>query len=192
MGCLYMPAAYAFETKLAAAGLLPRETHPVFRVKFNFIDHMRSSQTLIRLPQYLHETFGAAEMQAAEFAEACPERIAAARRDLDKAQTEEGRERLAARLFPDDVRRRQEMATRRAELGRNAETRSQAGALWQEIKTLDQSLLKRQIDWTVRQLRVRDLEFADSRGALLPWSIALGGEPFYQQLLAATKIYAEN
>ena len=52
------------------------------------------------------------------------------------------------------------------------------------------------LDLTLRQIardwQVRELDCWDSRGALLPWAIALGGQDFYDGLLRRAEIYEEG
>ncbi len=43
-----------------------------------------------------------------------------------------------------------------------------------------------------RDWQLRRLDYWDSRGALLPWAIALGGKDFYDSLIARAEIYQEG
>jgi len=192
MGSLYMPAAHAFERKLREAGLLQRETFPLHRVKFDFIDRWRGCRTIVRLPEYLHRAFGGAEMQAAEFAEEAPRRVAEAGRRLETMRTAAGRQRQRGELFGAELERRQALEARRRELARAPATRPQAGRIWDEVKELDRDLLSREVEWLVQELRVADLEYWNSRGALAPWSVALGGEALYERVLSEAQVYPES
>ena len=61
----------------------------------------------------------------------------------------------------------------------------------QEIKALQQQLLRATVDQIDRDGQVSQLDYYDSRGALLPWCVGLGGEEFYSRLLASARIYEE-
>jgi hypothetical protein len=55
-----------------------------------------------------------------------------------------------------------------------------------QVRLLDQALRRIARDW-----QARDIDYWDSRGALLPWSIALGGREFYGDLIARAEVYEE-
>ena len=81
--------------------------------------------------------------------------------------------------------------SRQRELARDPKTRSQASEVWKDIKQLRTKQLVQLMDAIVDALHVANIEYWDSRGALLPWSIALGGQAFYENLLESAEIYAE-
>jgi hypothetical protein len=37
-----------------------------------------------------------------------------------------------------------------------------------------------------------ELDYWDSRGAIRPWAIALGGQSFYEDLVENAEVYQEN
>ena len=63
--------------------------------------------------------------------------------------------------------------------------------LWDKEKALQLDLLDRTLRQIARDWQLRDLDYWDSRGALLPWAVALGGQTFYDSLVAEADIYAE-
>ena len=191
-GSPYMPAAHAFESKMRASGMLPWDVLPVYRIRFRFIEHWRSCTTTIRLPEYLCEAFGTAELPADRLAEALPDVVAKARAALDAAQTTSGRERLLETAHPEAYERRRTLEQRRRELARTPQGRREASGLWKQVKVLDRELLQRYVDTIVRHVRVAELDYYDSRGALLPWAVALGGEAFYGSLLDGAEINPEH
>ena len=65
-------------------------------------------------------------------------------------------------------------------------------AIWKESKALQVELLGRALRQIARDWQVRELDCWDSRGALLPWAIALGGKDFYNSLVAQAEIYQEG
>ena len=60
-------------------------------------------------------------------------------------------------------------------------------ALPVQAELLDRTI--RQID---RDTQVAELDYYDSRGAILPWCIALGGETFYNEVIARAEISEEH
>ncbi len=68
-----------------------------------------------------------------------------------------------------------------------------------EIREVWKSIKRRQVevlDGTVRQIaidwQVSDVDYWDSRGAPLPWCVALGGEAFYNEVIKQAEIYEET
>ena len=64
-------------------------------------------------------------------------------------------------------------------------------ALWPRTRELQVGLLERLVQQIDTDWQVRELDYFDSRGALLPWCVGLGGEEFYSRLLASARIYEE-
>ncbi len=191
-GSLYMPAAYRFEQKLRAAGLLPWPVQPVLRVRFNFLRQWNRCPTLIRLPAALRGAFSQDELPASRLAEELPTVLARAERELAEMQTREGRERLTAVLWPREAVRSAELDARRRELARTPEGRPAAAQLWDEKNAIDRELVRGLFERALQCFHLRNLDYWDSRGALLPWSLALGGPEFYERLLAEAEIGEET
>ena len=192
MGSLYMPAAWVFERRLRNAGLLPWPAYPVLRARFRFLERLRSVHTRIRLPGYLRDAAGADILSAAEFAVRLPKLQAAAEAELVQAMTSTGRDALRAAAFPERAWRIRELDARRRELARDPATRAEAGVLWDRQKAEETRLLEAQVERLLRHLHVRNAGYWDSRGALLPWAVALGGNGFYDALLDGAEITEEN
>lgn len=192
LGSLYMPAARAFEAKLRAAGLVAWPVRPVLRVRFRFLERLHGCPTLIRLPEWLRGGgFSADELPAARFADELPEVLRRAAADLELLRTPQGREAALRRLLPAESGRAEELERRRRELARDPATRAQAGAVWDELRGLETKRLTALAEFAHRLLHVCNLTYWDSRGALLPWSIALGGPAFYDRLLAEAEFIEE-
>lgn len=190
-GSQYMPTARRFEALLTSA-MSPRPSvQPVWRVSTNFPQQLRGCRTRIRLPEYLSSAFGATELRADEVAERFCDVRNQALRQLEQARDDEGRQALLREWAPEWTERRDALNARRRELGRNPETRSQASELWDEVKELDTRILRVLAERVVETLHVSRIDFWDSRGALLPWAVALGGEKLYNQIVSQTKITAE-
>ncbi len=191
-GSLYMPAAFALERRLRAAGLLTAPAHPVLRVRFRFLDRWLGCPTLLRLPEWLGPFFSAPELTADAFAREFPVAKRNAQQDLDALRTPQGRETVLRRLLPEASARAADLETRRRELARDPATRAAAGQLWDELRPLDRERTRTLAEHALRCLHLPGLDYWDSRGALLPWSIALGGEAFYDHLLTAAELTEET
>ncbi len=192
LGSLYMPAARAFERRLRAARLLPWPAHPVLRVRFHFLEQLKHIRTRIRLPEYLRDAAGAEILPADEFAARLPELRANAAAELEQAMTSVGRDTLRDAAFPEHAWRIRELDTRRRELARDPATRPEAAALWDQQKVEETRLLESMVGRLLRNLHVLNAGYWDSRGALLPWAVALGGRAFYDKLLDEAEITEEN
>ncbi|MBM4034023.1 MAG: hypothetical protein FJ291_19905 [Planctomycetes bacterium] len=191
-GSLYMPAAHRLAAKLAANGLLPGELKPVVRVRFRLLDRMRDLDTVIRLPGHLADAFGRSEVPARELAANWAAVAAEAARSLADLRDDASRQRWQAERFPDLTRRIADLEARRREMAQSSCTPEQMSAIWKEIKGLQVQLLDLTLRRIARDWQVRELDYWDSRGALLPWSIALGGRGFYNSLVAEAEVYEEG
>ncbi|MFW6367176.1 MAG: hypothetical protein ACOC0L_00770 [bacterium] len=191
-GSQYMPTARRFEALLTSAMSPTPSVQPVWRVSAGFPQQLRECRTRIRLPEYLHSAFGATELRADELAERFCDVRNQALRQLDQARDDEGRQTLLHEWAPEWTERRDALNARRRELGRNPETRAQASELWDEIKELDTRILRVLAERVAETLHVSRIDFWDSRGALLPWAVALGGEKLYNQVVTQADISAED
>jgi len=191
-GSLYMPAAHRFESKLRAAGILEVDACPIRRMRFRFLDRLRGIDTIIHLPPYLQRATGEAELSAAAFAEHVPTLVNRASTRLESTRSDDGRKQVGATLSPNEYKEMSDLEPRRRELARDPACRQQAGALWNRVKELQTIILQRLVDQLVDDFSVAGLDYWDSRGALLPASIGLGGKEFYEKLLDAAECYDEG
>ncbi len=190
-GSLYMPAARTLEKKLVQIRGSLDPLHPVIRVRLHFFDHWAACSTVVRAPAFLHDVFPAVELPAREFAEVLRYAGVEAREALSALRSDATRTERFARLFEREFREREELETRRRNLARNPETRSEAKQLWGTIKQMDRGLLQKQVEWILSRIHLLNLEYYDSRGALLPWCVALGGDAFYRRVVENAEIYIE-
>ena len=132
-------------------------------------------------------------MRADRFAAAWRDVAGQARQRLDGFRTDAGRQfwqrgqcaDLAGRIATIDARRR--------ELAQAPATpHEQMRAISRQVKDLRAELLDR----TLRQIAVdhqcSELDYWDSRGAIMPWSIALGGEEFYNHVISSARIEPDS
>jgi hypothetical protein len=191
-GSMYMPAAFALQKMLQDQHLLDEPVQPVVRVRLHFLDRLSSLDTTICLPPHLRPYFGRDEIPARELG-----------RNWQALQ-QEATQRLAK--FRDAGYRpwwqRQAMPDLAAEIDRlDAQRRSLAAAdskapalrqLWKQVGPLK----VRQLETMVRQIsldwQMSQIDYWDSRGALWPWSVALGGEAFYRDLIGKAEIYEQQ
>ena len=55
---------------------------------------------------------------------------------------------------------------------------------------MDRDLAEAQAEWALQLNRILDVRYYDSRGALLPWCLGLGGEACYRQLVDQAELVA--
>jgi len=190
-GSLYMPAADRLVEKLAANGLLPGEVQPVVRVRFHLLDRLKSLDTIIRLPDHLAPYFGKSEIPAKELSENYASLAQEAARRLERLRDPSQRRKWQEEHFPELSGEIAQLENRRRELAQADTTPEQMSEIWQHSKALQLELLDQSVRQIARDYQLRDIDYWDSRGALLPWSIALGGKEFYDHLIADAEIYEE-
>lgn len=191
-GSAYMPAAYAFERMLRKAGLY-KTSFPVLRVRFRFLERLKSLNNVIRPPAYLRDLLGTQETyKAMDLAECILDRQAEAENTLEKLSTKEGREELFGKHYAVELNTLRELDSRRRQLSVSESGRMESALIWDRMKEEERMLLGRQLDWVLGLIRLRDLIFFDSRGAIKPWSLSLGGEELYGEVLNRAEIYKED
>ena len=190
-GSVYMPVVARAATELVAAGLLEPRFHPIVRVRFHLLDRMRDLDTPILLPPHLAQSFGREEISARHLATNYADLAAEANQRLTDLASEEGRRRWQQRRFPEALAEIDALDARRRQLARRDPKSPEIRELWRRTKTLQTGLLEAMVRQIAIDVQARDIDYWDSRGALLPWSIALGGEEFYESLLARAEVYRE-
>jgi len=191
-GSVYMPAAHRLAAKLAANGLLPGQLQPIIRVRFRLLDHLKGLDTVIRLPGYLEPCFGKNEVPARELGEKHAALAQEAAQRLERIRDAEARKAWQKEAFPDLTGQIEGLERRRREMAASDVTPEQMSEIWKRIKAIQLDLLDRTVRQIARDLHVRELDYWDSRGAVLPWSIALGGREFYDRVIADAEICEER
>jgi len=191
-GSVYMPGARRLAASLRDAGLLSLPDWPVFRVRFGFLDALRTLAVPVRLPAYLHPFLPAPEISARELAEAVPPLVERAQEELRALTDEAGREQVFRRHLPALAEELADKEGRQRAAARDPATRPLASRLWDEVKALRRQRTRWLLDRAVGLLHAGDTGYFDSRGALLPWSLALGGRPFYEQVLGQARLYRDG
>ncbi|MBQ6470358.1 MAG: hypothetical protein IJJ33_00110, partial [Victivallales bacterium] len=188
LGSLYMPTAYELARRLMDSGVaIP---HPVLRVRFRFLERWQGVSAIVRLPKDLADCVGVSEGPAGQLAPLLLHAMREAGDALHDLAEPSLRPTMLARRFQAELAEIHALqeAKRMAATQGNPDYRG----ILARIKSADRKLADAQVAWIASLVRLRDLTFFDSRGALLPWALALGGEPFYQQVLAQAEISEEQ
>ncbi len=190
-GSLYMPAAQHLERKLANAGLLPAAVEPLVRVRFHLLDRMRDLDTPVALPDHLADALGRDVVPARVIGESWAELQAQARARLEQFRDAEARSAWQRREYPQKTRRIEELDVRRRRLAETDPKGEDIRRLSKEHKALEIDLLDRTVRRIHHDVQLSEIDYWDSRGALIPWAVALGGEDFYNRLVTEAEVYAE-
>jgi len=192
-GSLYLPAAHLLAKKLAApvGPGLPGPLRPLVRVRLRLLERMRSLDTTIRLPAHLASAFGTEQVTAKTFADNHVALAGDAARRLASFKDPTSRDAWQRRAFAELFDEIDQLDGRRRQLARENPKSPEIRDVWKSIKRRQVEIL----DGTVRQIaidwQVSDVDYWDSRGAPLPWCIALGGEAFYNEVIEQAEIYEE-
>jgi hypothetical protein len=187
-----MPAAHALARKLAAAGMLDGPVRPVVRVRLRLLDRLAALDVPIRLPAYLSEAFGKAVIPCWKLA-ACWREIA----DAAAARLESFREDDARRQWQQsEMPRLHEELTgldaRKRDLARRNPKDPELREIWKRIRELQTSVLDRTVRRIDADCQLAALEYYDTRGAALPWCVALAGEGFYNEVIEKAELREEG
>ncbi len=192
MGSLYMPAAHRLGELLGQHGLLTGPVAPVVRVHLGLLDHMRGVDTRIRLPDHLAAAMGRQEATADELGHNWRDLQDQARNRLDALADDEKRLAWQEDHLPELTGRIEQIQARRIEIVREDPKAAQARQLWARQRDLQSELLDRTLEQIARDTQTAELETWDSRGAILPWSIALGGKELYDAIIDQAELIEET
>jgi len=190
-GSVYVPAAHALTRKLAAGKLLDPPSCPILRVRLRLLDRLGELDTPIRLPDYLSEATNRDEVSSRELARSWRDWTIQAAGRLEMFRDPAGRQvwqRQACRDLLDQIDR---LDARRRDLARVDPKSNEVRELSHRSRTLQGQLLDRTFRQVVRDWQVCQLDYWDSRGAILPWAHAAGGEPFVKHVLDQAEISEE-
>ncbi len=190
-GSTYMPAAHRLAEKLARHDLLGGRLHPIVRVRFRLLDRLGALPTRIRLPGHLAPYFGAEEVPAAALAEHHASAAADADERLESFRDDAARRRWQERSFPKLTRAIADLDRRRRDLAARPHTPEEIRGLWKQAKALQVELLEKTLRQIAGDFQVRQLDYWDSRGAIWPWCVALGGRDFYNKVIQEAEVYDE-
>jgi len=191
-GSLYMPAAHLFARKLAAGGLLAGELKPVVRVRLRLLDRLRSLDTPIRLPAHLAAALGDEEVPARKLGENYAAVAAEARHRLKAFEDPASRDRWQKENFAGIAAEIDSLDARRRKLAAGDPKAPELRDIWKRLRRLQTDLLDRTVRQIDRDTQVAEIDYYDSRGAILPWCLALGGEAFYNEVIDQAEVYEED
>ena len=191
-GSAYLPAAHRLARKLAAECLLAGRLQPLLRVRFGLLDRMKGLDTTVRLPGHLAACFGREEIPARMLGENHAALAEQASQRLEAFKDPAARRKWQQETMPKRFEEISLLDQRRREIAQRDPKAPEIRAVWKRIKTTRAEILARTLRQIAADWHVRDLDYWDSRGALLPWCIALGGETFYNKVVQEAEIYEET
>lgn len=191
-GSLYMPAAYRLEALLDQAGWLTEDVKPVCRVRLHLLDRLADVESTIALPAYLAAEMGCdtvpAKRLAAEYADI--QQAAADRLDAFKDDT--AREAWQAERFATEHAQIEKLQQTKREIAQENPKDPRVRDLWKHEREIHDKLLAETLKRIHADIQLSQLDFYDSRGAILPWCIALGGEALYNRIIEQAELYDET
>jgi len=191
-GSPYMGAAHHFVRLLRRRNLLAEgELAPVIRVRFGLLERLRELDTIIRLPPHLAAAMGREEVPARILGEAAADLQSQAARRLESLRSPRGRADWQQQAQPPLLDEIAALDTRRRELARRDPKSVAIRQVGREMKTLQVHLLSALVEQIDRDWQLARLDYYDSRGALLPWCVGLGGMEFYERVIASARTYEE-
>jgi len=192
LGSSYMPAAHRFAALLREHDLLPGSLAPLLRVRLRLLDHLGQLESTIRLPPYLAGQLGADEIPARRLGREYRDVIRAAEARLADLADDARRAAWLHTAFPRQTREIEELESQKRRLAQCNPHDPRTHELWKQVKALQTERLAGLLRQVVVDVQTSHLEFWDSRGAILPWSIALGGREFYRRLIREAEITEET
>jgi hypothetical protein len=191
-GSLYMPAADRLASKLTQADLLPGELQPVVRVRLGFLDALKTIETPIRLPKYLQAAMGSEVIPASDLGRLWRGLIDEARQRLEIFQSPQGPDQWRRQTCSDELDQLDQLDKKRRELAQTDPKGAEIRNLSKQAKQISSHMLEVQLLQIANDLHTVELDYWDSRGAIWPWSVALGGQEFYSRLIANAEIHVET
>jgi len=190
-GSLYMPAANRLAEKLTAAGLMPGELQPIVRVRLGFLDALEAIETPIRLPEYLKRAMDTDVVPASRLGGEWRGLVADARERLEAFRTADGRRQWQERTCGALLEEMNQLDAARRDLARTDPKGPEIRALSKRTRQLGTRITEAAVEQIAGDLHTVELDYWDSRGAVWPWAVALGGDDFYNDLIANARIYTE-
>ena len=155
------------------------------------LDRLGELDTPIRLPAYLANAMGSEEVPAKRLGEAWQDLASQARRRLENFRDDASRQQWQVSEMPDLHAEIAALNARRRDLATSNPKAPELREIWKAVSELQTKIL----DHTVRRIdadrQLADLEYYDTRGAALPWCVALGGEDFYNSVIGRAELHEE-
>ena len=110
---------------------------------------------------------------------------------LESFKDQAGRKRWQQACHPKLTAAIDEIDARRRKLAAGTPDPQRIRPLWNQAKALQTELLELTLRQIARDWQLREIDYWDSRGALLPWCVGLGGKAFYDHLIAKAELYED-
>jgi len=191
-GSEYMTAEHCLARKLEAAGLLPGKLKPVRRVRFRLLEKMRDLEVTVRLPDHLRCYFGKDELPARAIGENYEALACQASERLERFKDPNFRSRWQRQRWPEVSREIDTLEQRRRQLAAEDPKGEEIRQLGRRQKQLSLQLLRGLVDQIALDAQMAEIDYWDSRGALLSWCVGLGGQELYNKLVNEAELYAET
>ncbi|MDP6636462.1 MAG: hypothetical protein QGG42_16305 [Phycisphaerae bacterium] len=191
-GSLYMPAAIRLEEKLQTSGLLPDRLQPIVRVRLGFLDALRTIETPIRPPKYLQSAMNADIIPAHRLGSEWSQLADDARRRLEAFRTPNGRQEWREQTQRPLLEEMDRLDQTRRELAKTDPKGQEIRSLSKRARQLETRTTDAMVEQIAGDMHTAELGYWDSRGAIWPWAVALGGDNFYNNLIANARIYTET
>ncbi|MFB1486967.1 MULTISPECIES: hypothetical protein [unclassified Thiocapsa] len=190
-GSSYLPTTHRLHQLLANSGLWRDFCQPILRVRLHFLSHLSGCRTPVHLPEALATVLGRDWMPAGELA-ACVKPIAEEARQQLQAMTDPSeRSAWLTRSFSTLTAEIGAIARQRRESARAGAAAADLRALWEQERDLTRRRLSAWLERVMLHQQLSKLDDWDSRGALLPWAVALGGKTFYWRMIRSARIQVE-
>jgi hypothetical protein len=191
-GSMYVPASHALTDKLAAAGLLPEKPHPTLRVHFRLLDRLARVDAPLRLPAHAAAAFGEEVLPARRLAEGWAAVRDEARERLAAFRDDEARSRWQQERFAGIFEELESLNARRREMAQHDPKSPEIREASKRARRLEAELLEATVRQIDRDMQMAEIDFYDSRGALLPWCLALGGRDLYHEVVRRCELSVED
>jgi hypothetical protein len=164
----------------------------VFRVRLHLLDRIKSLDVVIRLPEHLRGYFGKTEIAARELGDNYQAIARQAATRLARFRTEEGRQSWQREAYADVVAEIEQLDHCRRNLAQANAKAPELRQIWRDLKLRKQEMLDGLVHQIACDWQASNIDYWDSRGAIMPWCVAMGGQQFYNDVLAGAEIYAES
>lgn len=192
LGSPYTPATHRLAELLAERDLLPGPLQPIVRVRFGFLDALAEIDPPLRLPEHLENFFDAPEIPAAELGRNWRDLVRQATDRLERLTDDDARESWQREHFAEHFATIDRLQAEKQQAAQTDPKDPKVRELWGRIKDRQAEILHGTLQRCVADWQTSQLETWDSRGALLPWCVGLGGKDFYKQLLANARCTEET
>lgn len=192
LGSLYSPAATRLEWLLKKLNLVKCPVKPIMRVRLRLLDRLRYVDTPIQLPAHLSSAFSNDVIAARELGERWEQIRGDSAWNLSQLSSEADRRVWRKKNFPQLTAKLDSLDDQRRALARSNAPAEQMRNVWKQMKPILEELTRKTIERIDRDWQLANMDYWDSRGAILPWCLALGGEQFYHRVVQGARIYEER